>query len=248
MILPHISLWFGTAKPQPLQSWDNIMRVVPCPVLILQITTRIGSRLWCQLSQKQEKLLVQRKCDETVLCGLTVVTCQNHLLSTAASSLLSTSKPPSASASSPGMAASWQGSEWGWGCNPIVFYKVSHHSGKHFHALCRSCSIMSSDSGGRNYKSSTNAGNAVSAEKVQWLPRWWSRSGAGCAGRELRLLIKKTKTQKCPFPLMNCGGGWKDKRHGTQQRKGVENCWNTNAKHQESSHQASEDELQLLWP
>lgn len=174
--------------------------------------------------------------------------CQNHLLSTAASSLLSTSKPPSASASSPGMAASWQGSEWGWGCNPIVFYKVSHHSGKHFHALCRSCSIMSSDSRGRNYKSSTNAGNAVSAEKVQWLPRWWSRSGAGCARRELCLLIKKTKTQKCPFPLMNCGGGWKDKRHGTQQRKGVENCWNKNAKHQESSHQASEDELQLLWP
>lgn len=109
------------------------------------------------------------------------------------------------------MAVSWQGSEWGWSCNPIVFYKVSHSFGQHFQALCWSCPIMSSDTRARSYKSSTSAGNTVSGEKVQGLPRWWSRSGAGvhmcCARRELCLLIKKNNKQtnpKCSFPLMNC--------------------------------------------
>lgn len=84
----------------------------------------------------------------------TVITCQKHLLSTAASSLLSASKPSSASAFSPGIAEGWQGSQWGWSYNPIVFHKVSHDFGQHFQALC--CSITSSDSRAWNYKSSTN--------------------------------------------------------------------------------------------
>lgn len=68
MILSHISLCLGNAKCQPCQSWDNVLIVVSCPVLILRITTIIESRLLCQLSQKQEKLLWQWNCDQSVFC------------------------------------------------------------------------------------------------------------------------------------------------------------------------------------
>lgn len=68
MVLPYISLWFGTAKSQTHHSWDNILVVVPYPVLILQITTRIESKFLCQLSQKKEKFLLQWNCDGSVFC------------------------------------------------------------------------------------------------------------------------------------------------------------------------------------